>query len=77
MATTEFSQVGFNPLSASFVPGHCGKSRTSYMYPKQYEMVGYLSGSPVRWRSWDPEVATEYPGGPPYPTEFSVVGEVP
>jgi hypothetical protein len=40
-------------------------------------MVGYLSGSPVRWRSWDPDVATEYPGGPPYPTEFSVVGEVP
>lgn len=57
--------------------GNMGERRIEPVYGPWYLMQGYISGVPVMWTSRDPTVATEYPGGPPYPSPFMVVGVQP
>jgi len=46
--------------------------------PTTYLMGGWISTVPVvPWTSSNPNTADEYPGGPPYPSPFYVIGPLP
>lgn len=64
-------------MDSTFILGGPGEIP---MYPALgpwYQMVGYISGTPVVWKSRDPTTNLEYPGGPPYPSPYSCVGPIP